>query len=105
VFTRAFIDNCAAVFSKSGKGVVRRGKESFCYRSGFSATDDLTLAQALMILGEPDARELPTGVGGKQLRYVRRMCDSGLAQEPPRRTYLLHMNLPLHSPNAPAVGE
>ena len=35
---------------------------------------------------------------------VARMCDAGVAQEPPRSTYWLHMNLPLYSPTAPAAG-
>ena len=28
-----------------------------------------------------------------------------VAQEPPRSTYWLHMNLPLYSPNAPSTAE
>src|SRR5271169_1273553 len=32
------------------------------------------------------------------------MCDCEVAHEPPRRTYWLHMNLPLYSPSAPAGG-
>src|SRR5271166_5077563 len=42
--------------------------------------------------------------GGKKLRYVRRICDCGVAQEPPRSTIWLHMNLPLYSPTAPAAA-
>ena len=39
--------------------------------------------------------------GGKKFLYVFLMCDSEVAQEPPLRTYWLHMNLPLYSPSAP----
>ena len=39
--------------------------------------------------------------GGKKLRYVARMCDAGVAQEPPRSTIWPDMNLPLYSPMAP----
>jgi hypothetical protein len=41
---------------------------------------------------------------GKKLRVLALMCDSGVAQEPPRSTYWLTMNLPLYSPTAPAAG-
>src|SRR6185437_4897096 len=43
--------------------------------------------------------------GGKKLRYEARMCSRGVAQDPPRRTSWLIMNLPLYSPSAPAGGE
>ena len=42
--------------------------------------------------------------GGKKLRYVRRAWVRGVAQEAPRRTIWLHMNLPLYSPSAPGRG-
>ena len=42
--------------------------------------------------------------GGKKLRYVGRMWLDGVAHEPPRSTYWLHMNLPLYSPSAPPGG-
>ena len=32
------------------------------------------------------------------------MCDSGVTQDPPRKTIWLHMNLPLYSPNAPSLS-
>src|SRR5690606_28030025 len=42
--------------------------------------------------------------GGKKFRYVRRMWFTEVAHEPPRRTYWLHMNLPLYSPMAPGAA-
>ena len=33
------------------------------------------------------------------------MWETGVAQDPPRRTSWLHMNLPLYSPSAPSGGE
>src|SRR5207244_665581 len=41
--------------------------------------------------------------GGKKFRYVGRMWERGVAHEPPRSTYWLHMNLPLYSPRAPGA--
>ena len=42
--------------------------------------------------------------GGKKLRYVARTWPVGVAQQPPRSTCWLTMNLPLYSPTAPAAG-
>src|SRR5690606_22097243 len=54
------------------------------------------------------ARRMPLNcqraAGGKKLRYVGRRCESGVAHEPPRSTYWLHMNLPLYSPSVPGSG-
>jgi hypothetical protein len=51
----------------------------------------------------PD-KYMPQFGGYCKLRYVARMRSRGVAQEPPRNTYRLIMNLPLYSPTAPAQG-
>ena len=50
-------------------------------------------------------RELPARVRREEVAIASRECATrGVAQEPPRSTYWLHMNLPLYSPTAPAAG-
>ena len=53
---------------------------------------------------QAQAAELPARVGREEVAVAGADVAGGVAQEPPRSTIWLHMNLPLYSPTAPAAG-
>ena len=62
-----------------------------------------TLNEVAKTLGGAVDQQGRGAPAGKKLRYVGRTWPGGEAQEPPRSTYWLTMNLPLYSPTAPSA--
>ena len=92
----------AALLGRAGFGSVRRWTDPAGDFAVFLANSAARLQRVLRARRTPENCQRASG--GKKLRYVARMCERGVAHEPPRSTYWLHMNLPLYSPTAPAAG-